>query len=49
VKELQALGLAVEVYNAKGEKYTFSKEEKEEKPVPLGFGSFDLARKFLSK
>ncbi len=49
VKELQALGLSVEVYNAKGEKYTFSKEEKEEKPVPLGFGSFDLARKFLSK
>ncbi len=49
VKELQSLGLAVEVYDAKGEKYTFGKEEREEKPIPLGFGSFDLARKFLSK
>ncbi len=49
VKELQSLGLAVEVYDARGEKYTFGKEEREEKPIPLGFGSFDLARKLLSK
>ncbi|MCS7287226.1 MAG: DNA-directed RNA polymerase subunit beta [Anaerolineae bacterium] len=49
VKELQSLGLSVEVYDAKGDKYTFGKEEREEKPIPLGFGSFDLARKLLSK
>ncbi len=49
VKELQSLGLAVEVYDARGEKYAFGKEEREEKLIPLGFGSFDLARKLLSK
>lgn len=38
VKELQSLGLAVEVFNAEGEKMTFGKEESEEKVPQLGMG-----------
>jgi DNA-directed RNA polymerase subunit beta len=38
VKELQSLGLAVEVYSDEGEKMTFGKEESEEKMPHLAFG-----------
>lgn len=38
VKELQSLGLAVEVYSDEGEKMTFGKEETEEKTPNLGLG-----------
>lgn len=38
VKELQSLGLAVEVYGDEGEKMTFGKEESEEKTPNLGLG-----------
>ncbi|MGB8646455.1 MAG: DNA-directed RNA polymerase subunit beta [Anaerolineae bacterium] len=38
VKELQSLGLAVEVYSDDGEKMTFGKEDTEEKTPHLAFG-----------
>jgi DNA-directed RNA polymerase subunit beta len=38
VKELQSLGLAVEVYSDEGEKMTFGKDETEEKTPNLGLG-----------
>jgi DNA-directed RNA polymerase subunit beta len=38
VKELQSLGLAVEVYSDEGDKMTFGKEETEEKMPNLGLG-----------
>ncbi|MBI4673844.1 MAG: DNA-directed RNA polymerase subunit beta [Chloroflexi bacterium] len=38
VKELQSLGLAVEVYSDEGEKMTFGKDETEEKMPNLGLG-----------
>ncbi len=38
VKELQSLGLAVEVFNADGERMTFGKEESEEHVPALGMG-----------
>lgn len=38
VKELQSLGLAVEVYSDDGDKMTFGKEETEEKMPNLGLG-----------
>ncbi len=38
VKELQSLGLAVEVYSDEGEKMSFGKEETEEKTPNLGLG-----------
>lgn len=38
VKELQSLGLAVEVYSDEGERMTFGKEEQEEKTPHLAFG-----------
>jgi DNA-directed RNA polymerase subunit beta len=38
VKELQSLGLAVEVFNPEGEKMTFGKEESEERVPQLGMG-----------
>jgi DNA-directed RNA polymerase subunit beta len=38
VKELQSLGLAVEVYSDDGERMTFGKEEQEEKTPHLAFG-----------
>lgn len=38
VKELQSLGLAVEVYSDEGEKMTFGKEESEERTPNLGLG-----------
>ena len=45
VKELQSLALSVEVYDYNGEKYTFGREDREERPPFLGFGSFDLSRR----
>jgi DNA-directed RNA polymerase subunit beta len=38
VKELQSLGLGVEVFNSDGEKMTFGKEESEERTPSLGGG-----------
>ncbi len=38
VKELQSLGLAVEVYGDEGERMTFGKEEQEERTPHLAFG-----------
>lgn len=38
VKELQSLGLAVEVYSDEGEKMSFGKEETEERTPNLGLG-----------
>lgn len=38
VKELQSLGLAVEVYSDEGDRMTFGKEEQEEKTPHLAFG-----------
>ncbi|MBI5033237.1 MAG: DNA-directed RNA polymerase subunit beta [Chloroflexi bacterium] len=38
VKELQSLGLSVEVFNTEGEKMQFGKEESEEKVPQLGMG-----------
>jgi DNA-directed RNA polymerase subunit beta len=38
VKELQSLGLAVEVFNSKGERMQFGKEESEERFPQLGMG-----------
>jgi DNA-directed RNA polymerase subunit beta len=38
VKELQSLGLAVEVYGTEGEKSTFGKEDSEERTPHLGMG-----------
>jgi DNA-directed RNA polymerase subunit beta len=38
VKELQSLGLSVEVYNSDGEKTTFGKEESEERMPSMGGG-----------
>jgi DNA-directed RNA polymerase subunit beta len=38
VKELQSLGLSVEVFNTDGEKITFGKEESEERMPSMGGG-----------
>ena len=38
VKELQSLGLSVEVFNTDGEKMTFGKEESEERTPSMGGG-----------
>jgi DNA-directed RNA polymerase subunit beta len=38
VKELQSLGLSVEVYGAEGDKMTFGKEDTEDQAPPSGFG-----------
>jgi hypothetical protein len=38
VKELQSLGLSVEVYSDDGERMTFGKDEQEEKTPHLAFG-----------
>ncbi len=38
VKELQSLGLAVEVYDTEGEKLMFGKEDSEERVPQLGMG-----------
>ncbi|MEA3406840.1 MAG: DNA-directed RNA polymerase subunit beta [Chloroflexota bacterium] len=38
VKELQGLGLSVEVYNKKGESYQFAREDRTEMLPRLGFG-----------
>jgi DNA-directed RNA polymerase subunit beta len=38
VKELQGLGLSVEVYNEKGESYQFAREDRAEILPRLGFG-----------
>jgi len=38
VKELQSLGLSVEVYDTEGERMTFGKEEGEERVPSLGAG-----------
>lgn len=38
VKELQSLGLAVEVYSDEGDRMTFGKEEQEERTPHLAFG-----------